>query len=1009
MNYFIRLLILKPSDREAHLLFGYALPDKYNEPRPWASGEIGKRLQLYQVSCVMREEDFAAFEKSLVQKEPIALQVKGENFSFAGGFTKRPDVVRYPKRDFFHENESLLKSLSLVREYWNLDKEWLFQEIRAVYDGCEPKAQREKVRGILRVLSEETGISFLQDAAERLGNIEIYQPSDYQDSFSWEMEKEEEKLLLKKKAMVEEELVVNCILENADRVVFNQTVTWAPEEQLLEFSPEEVITQIQISIWRQSDGKLIYFDGGTLARQFVFTTHLMSGRYYVIHDRWSEQLRKTFGGNPEQLKKLEKIQQIKKNEQPMVSRVGDFVSDPWNTAKDTARRLAGAYKSGAGKGAFCKKIGEGECELDSFCKVAEYLNESGVEQVILVDPYFSIRAMEKLLARIENKALKLEIMTSLSSIDPDEEVMAAEQPDYMAQVRAFLKNNSTIIHPHLKILNVTFNEKTAIHDRYLLRLKKDGSMDGYLLSNSLNAAGKNYSFVTAYMDQDVVYEVLDYVRQITDEEIQAKQPKKKRLQIETLWDTFKEQPASKVTEPVSCPKWEVVMKAEMAEEKKFTMNDFFGEGWNDTEEHAMENLARFCWYLYHSNELSAEEGVRWMREGGMDSGNMIALCRKLAAELEEEEACYEEQIRERKYWGCSVIRRSLDENRQKEVVINPQYSMEEFLHIFYAVNGYVKCLYEVLFEFSAKELIGLMQELHSPMAFEVLLLNMYGDKYRMDIYETLQKSNILWLRRFSYYYFNQVLKKRLEQGEEYLEPQVAEYLKQHKETAVYQYACWIQKISFALNGMQRHARRDADKQRRLEEVMEHCFKSLSEICNSEAKFDHKKFSEFFDGPNKAINCENISYLYSIIENAEQRKWLEEKVLLLIEEKWKKKEMFYSHTDYEVTYWAAFMAYRRFGTDVQELKRGMKLEKKDLYDALRPDLYDIAYKRWNQAVELVMEQLLFLKDYESFWTDEEKNTGNYKLLMEHVHELMRVKSQCDRWYDNANLVENVFGG
>lgn len=174
MNYFIRLLILKPSDHEALLLFGYALPDKYNEPRPWASGEIGKRLQLYQVSCVMREEDFAAFEKSLVQKEPIALQVKEGSLSFAGGFTKRPDVIRYPKRDFFDENESLLKNLSLVREYWNLDKEWLFQGIQAVYDGCEPKAQREKVRGVLQVLSEETGISFLQDAAERLGNIEIY-------------------------------------------------------------------------------------------------------------------------------------------------------------------------------------------------------------------------------------------------------------------------------------------------------------------------------------------------------------------------------------------------------------------------------------------------------------------------------------------------------------------------------------------------------------------------------------------------------------------------------------------------------------------------------------------------------------------------------------------------------------------------------------------------------------------------------------------------------------------
>lgn len=682
---------------------------------------------------------------------------------------------------FFHENESLLKSLSLVREYWNLDKEWLFQEILAGYDSCEAKTQREKVRGVLQVLSEETGICFLQDAAERLGNIEIYQPSDYQESFSWEMEKKEKKLLLKKKVMVEEELVVNCILENADRVVFNQVVTWVPEEQVLEFSSEEVISQIQISIWRQSDGKLIYFDAGNLARQLVLTTHLMSGRYYRIRDRWSEQLKKTFSGNPKQLEKLEKIQQIKKRENPMVSRVGDFASDPWNTAGDTARRLASAYRRGAGKGAFCKKIGEGECEIDSFCKVAEYLNESGVKQVIIVDPYFSIRAMEKLLARIENKALKLEIVTSLSRIDPDEEGAVAEQPDYMKRVRAFLKNNSTIIHPHLKILNVTLNEKTAIHDRYLLRLKEDGSMDGYLLSNSLNAAGKNYSFVTARMDQDVVYEVLDYVRQITDEEIQAKQAKKKRLQIETLWDTFEKQPTSEVTEPVSCPNWELVMKAEMAEEKKFAMKDFFEEGWNDTEEYAIENLERFCWYLYHSNELSAEEGVRWMRECGMDSKHMISLCRKLAAELEEEELCYEEQNRQREYWECSVIRRSLDENRQKEVVMNPQYSMEEFFHIFYAVNGYVKCLYEVLFEFSAKELIRLMQELHSPMAFEVLLLNMLGGEYRLDIYEALQKSNIPWLRKFSYYYFNQVLQERLERGEEYLEPGVAEYLNQHRE------------------------------------------------------------------------------------------------------------------------------------------------------------------------------------------------------------------------------------
>ena len=83
-----------------------------------------------------------------------------------------------------------------------------------------------------------------------------------------------------------------------------------------------------------------------------------------------------------------------------------------------------------------------------------------------------------------------------------------------------------------------------------------------------------------------------------------------------------------------------------------------------------------------------------------------------------------------------------------------------------------------------------MQELHTPMAFEVLLENMLRREYRLDIYEALQKSNLFWLHKLAYYYFNRVLQERLEEGEECVEPQVTEYLKQNREIAAYQYACW---------------------------------------------------------------------------------------------------------------------------------------------------------------------------------------------------------------------------
>ena len=55
---------------------------------------------------------------------------------------------------------------------------------------------------------------------------------------------------------------------------------------------------------------------------------------------------------------------------------------------------------------------------------------------------------------------------------------------------------------------------------------------------------------------------LDYVHKIIDVEMQSKQAKQNRLQIETLWDTFENQPVSEAPEPVPDRKWELVMKEE---------------------------------------------------------------------------------------------------------------------------------------------------------------------------------------------------------------------------------------------------------------------------------------------------------------------------------------------------------------------------------------------------------------------------------------------------------------
>lgn len=999
MNYYTRIFTLKQNSSPAIFLYGYALPDKENEVRGWTSGKIGKRLHLYQLTCVMCEQEFAEFECRIVEQKEVAL---GEDFMVRGEFIKRPDVIRYPKRGFFGKSESLLKSLCTVREYWNLNKVLLFQEMAHVYDSLDAKRQRGCVHDVLRALSDETGISFLQEAGERLGNFEVYLPSPYQNSFEWEMQKEDifEKMhtgtrtvCIKKKGLVEEDFWISCVLSNADRCILHQMLEWNADTPEVYFSAEEVVSEVQISIWRQSDGRLIYFDEGCLVRQFVLTTHMMSNTRYIVNDSWTAYLEKTFGGSQKKQEKLDAVKEIKRQYAPMVSRIGGYKEDPWHEAGKTARRLAGSYQQKHGNGAFCKKVGAGDCEIDSFCKVADYLNARGVERAILVDPYFSIRSMEKLLSRIVNQKLRLEVVTSLNNIDPDKEGDDAVQPDYMEQVRKFLRTNSDMIHQHLKIVNVTQNGKTAIHDRYILRLMEDGTIDGYLLSNSLNAAGKYYNFVVAQMDQDVAYEVLDYVHEITDAQIQAKRNKEERLGIEILWDTLEHKYEKEVTAIVPCKNWEIKMKDAHEKGVKWRMEDFFAEGWCVTEECAKEAVSRLCWYMYYSNELDVSMTVSWMREQGIDLEYIAELCSSLATEWEAEEALYEAQDRNRSASECYKLRCALDITKQDQIKMNAGYIMQDFFHIYYPANGFVKCMYQLLFEISSYKLVWLMQEIHAPLAFEVLLENMLGQAYRIDIYDALLESEISWLSELAYHYFARVFMQRLEEGAELWDEEMLSYLEEHREYALYQYACWEQNISFTLKYNKRQSGISM-KRELLIETEKACRTKIAKLLDEGLSFDKTKFWALYNGSNEGVNAVRVCYLWDCVTKTWCKEWLEEKVIEQLRKYWRKKRQFLSDTDAEVTHAAAYMAYQRWGTAVDTVLNEMKMTYKELYTALRPGIRDIDYNTWSQSVDAALWHLLFLQYYLELWDEEEVQTKAYEQVKEHMQQLARVKGQCE---------------
>lgn len=1012
MNIYYKLFVVKSNEDTCILLYGYGLPD-INEIRGWSSGLIDKKLYLYRLTCIMNEENSSKFQECLTNKENIELT---KEFSIKSGYVQRPDTIMYPKKDFSVDSGSILKSLSKVKEYWNLNKILLLQELQYIYKNKGARIQRERIHDTIDKISQEIAICLFSDASERLGNIEIYIPNEWADNFEWETKKLVNKrvseisvkgIRVNKKKNIKFDSLVNCVLKNSNRCVLNQIKEMKIKDESIEFDANEDISEVHIDIWNKEIGELVYTSHSSLMRQMIFSINIGNNTKYLLHDEWTDKLEKTFGGSKEKIEKLNEIRRLEHNDTPMVSKTGDYKNDPWNEAGNLCKKLIKAYRYENTKGTFCKKVGEGECEIDSFCKIAEYLNQSRVKRVIIVDPYFSIKAMEKFLGRVENIKLELEIITSLSDIDPDEDAKNAKNTNYINEVKVFLNRNAAIIHQSLRIINITQNKNTAIHDRYLLRLLDDGTIDGYLLSNSLNSAGQSYSFVIAPMDKEVTYSVLEYVNELKDGELQIKKSKLERLQTEILWDTFDKKYKKEVTTIVPPKKWEQDMITNYSNEQVLELEELFYKGWDLTEKEGKESILKLCWYLYHRNEEKIMPRLMEFINTEVDINKFLPLCNKIALELEREEKLCEENDLNSKLSEVYTFRNALDKDKQEELKINPQYLMSTgFIHVYYEVNNYLSCLYRIIYDISHKELVNIMEIAHSPKAMQLLLEEMiFNSDLDFEIYDRLFISDIEWLKEWAYYYFDTIIIRKIKNGE-YVDHQL--YVNNCDESAIYQYASCIETISFEIDSVKRNCKCNLDKLSKLNEELKHYVKEEAELMNKEVTFDSRILFKLLNGPNEIINYENYNLLLQQISNKDCKNMFLNKMIDLLHEKWDENEQFFARCDYYVTYYAAYACLEYWNNDVETIFKELRINNKSLYVATEPGKYDMNHEEWNKSVQKVLWQLLFLKYYKEL-LEEQKNIGdeNYNKIITKSRELSVIRNQCDRWYDNAGLITEVF--
>lgn len=528
INYFIKLLMLSTSDNKCLLLYGFCSATNQGV-YDWKQSQCSKKNR-YIWKSILNEEECKSFLKKITEPGELLLNKK----SFTSPQLRERSVVL--SNDGLNEKTGPIKKYRQLTEFWNTNKKDLYNKIKQEFErkSIEGKEQYDSIVELFNWVTNECGID-MKTNGYRLGNFEFYHPLENEFNFIIEPYKDCGllKTTIKKMCKFNTNLIVNCSSKYRKRTISNQTKIFLPEEQVIEFTAKEPMAQVVVQIWDDESGELIFSGGYTLIMNIRFAMNI-NAPSNMVSDPWSKKLIESASNKKELIEN--KVQKVTHSTQVDTFSVNGNFENEIDVAIEEGLDAFSAYHKFYEKGVFIKNV-QKDGEIQSFIKILEYMNHSSVKNVIIADPFFSITAASKILARIPNRDIQIEVITSLCEINPDNGEVEGQNQSQKFQ--EFLEKNTHILHPKLLVWNLKRGGKQVFHDRYLIRYHENGKRDGFLLSNSLNSMGQFYPFVIAPMDYDVCLEVIEYLNEIRDSDVQNKKNKKERIISEILYDSKK--------------------------------------------------------------------------------------------------------------------------------------------------------------------------------------------------------------------------------------------------------------------------------------------------------------------------------------------------------------------------------------------------------------------------------------------------------------------------------------
>ena len=725
-NFFIKLLMLRNMDEDYILLYGFCVPT--SQPvYQWKYGDKKARQSIW--TAILSHEEATAFFNNVTAAPRVT--VGCQSFT-SSGLIKRPVVLSYKDSDI----KGPVSDFCRITEYWNVDKNGLLEKIKASF-GFDGKELYRHVQGLLEWACDECGIDFSKNPT-RIGNFEFFDLASSKNSFVVKVDKAlgGKKTTVFKRAQFSKDLIVNCTAEHRGRIISDETKMFRSDEQSLEFFADEPMSRVITRIWDIESGELIFSDDFTLCMGIHLNMNIGSPTYQ-IHDPWSDKLFKSAANRSDIIKN--QIQSVSRTTHARTVTMNSGTYGAIDKAIDDSGALFSGYQKSSAKGAFIPNI-QKDGEINSFLKIREYIEQQSVNRIVIADPYFSVISAQKLLTRISNSDIQLDIITSLADKDPD----TNKETDICKTYRKFLADNAPILHNNLSIRNLTRGKDPVFHDRYLIRYFEDGRIDGFLLSNSLNSMGQFYPFVIAPMEQEVCYEVCGYLEAMCDAEIQAQRHAKERIAVENLCDFRNESKSELVDKAEQLPAdvwlapWYSDGAVNIPEDELTSAVNAVWMHWEEDKSLTCKMLGFLALnnYYWHTKDLA--DAVK-----NIDSAE-IDFCKEfieMAKEKEKKQNHISKGLASEAYKRRALLSGQAEPSRQGFSKL-----FDEAGHVWYDRDNWLGGGYAILLWVSPTAFIKVLDEIKSPLMFDVLATQMQFCAWDEALYNAAIGSNNLCVR-----------------------------------------------------------------------------------------------------------------------------------------------------------------------------------------------------------------------------------------------------------------------